>query len=220
MRFVKVDSPLPAATIIAQAISAHLNQHRTVLWLVSGGSAIDVAVTARKQLTGNLNHLTVMLMDERYGPPGHPESNWQKLLDAGFDMNGLHSYPTLTGKDMDKTTQDFSEAFSQAVQQASFTIGLFGIGPDGHTAGILPESPAVSSQKIVAAYNGPDFQRITIAPAAFTEIDEALVYAMGEQKRAALEDLHTEKPISEQPAQLLKRIPSVTIFNNLMEDEI
>lgn len=219
MRFVKANTPTPAANVIAQTIAAHLDQNKPILWLVSGGSAIEVAVQARQQLTNNLDKLTVILMDERYGAPGHKDSNWQKLLDAGFDTSAINSYPVLAGDDLETTTQQYEAQLADALQKTHFTIGLFGIGADGHTAGILPHSPAVHSQQLAASYQAPDFTRITMTPLAIAKVDQALVYAVGDSKKVALENLKTAKPVDEQPAQVLKSVPDVTIFNSFIEEE-
>ena len=50
MKYLYAETPqLPAERII-MAIQGQLLQHKKVLWLISGGSAVDVAVEAAKQL--------------------------------------------------------------------------------------------------------------------------------------------------------------------------
>ena len=39
-----------------------------------------------------------MLTDERYGPVGHPDSNWSQLLQKGFDLPQAKLVPVLTGR--------------------------------------------------------------------------------------------------------------------------
>jgi 6-phosphogluconolactonase/glucosamine-6-phosphate isomerase/deaminase len=66
---------------------------------------------------------------------------------------------------------------------------------------------------------GPDYQRLTLTPQALARLDEAVVYARGNAKRKALENLSQDLPLAEQPAQILKRIPKVLIFNDVEGDK-
>jgi 6-phosphogluconolactonase/glucosamine-6-phosphate isomerase/deaminase len=220
MRFVKVDSPEPVVAELVKVILGELAGGKHVLWLLSGGSAIDIAVQARQKLPEKCGKLTAMLMDERYGSPGHPDSNWQQLLDAGFNTEGIDSRPTLRGEDFAQTARDFNKMLRAAFNAADTTVGLFGIGPDGHTAGILPGSPALSSRDLTAAYKGPDYERITMTFAAFDKVDVAMAYVVGPEKTAALKHLQKDLPVEQQPSQALKRINKVTIFNDVMEGTV
>src|SRR5688572_30377315 len=100
MIFYKVNSPEPAAKYFAKKIAGHLSKGRKILWLVTGGTNIKVAVSAGKLLKNqDLTNLTISLTDERYGPVGHPDSNWHQLKQAGFDLPGATMIPVLQGKD-------------------------------------------------------------------------------------------------------------------------
>lgn len=222
MRFIKADSPQPAADRIAHQISRALTGGGSVLWLLSGGSSIAVAVAAANQLHGSaLNGLHIALADERFGRPGHPDSNWQQLLTAGFALPGAHYHPVLQpGLDLEACTAAYARQLGRLLNQAGFAIGLFGLGSDGHTAGILPGSPAVAAQADVAGYRGPDFWRITITPPVIARLDEAVLYAMGAQKAPALQQLRRTAGLEEQPAQALKRAGTLLVYNEQMEDQI
>ena len=53
-----------------------------------------VAKKIKEKLSDNL---VVALVDERYGPVGHPDSNWFKLEIAGFKIKGAKMIPILIG---------------------------------------------------------------------------------------------------------------------------
>jgi 6-phosphogluconolactonase/glucosamine-6-phosphate isomerase/deaminase len=91
---------------------------------------------------------------------------------------------------------------------------LFGIGSDGHTAGILPRSSAVDEMRLAHGYDGGTFKRITMTRPAITQLDEAVIYTMGKDKWPVLDQLENDVAIDEQPAQILKQVPKVTIFND------
>jgi 6-phosphogluconolactonase/glucosamine-6-phosphate isomerase/deaminase len=215
MTFVPASSPDPVGKYIAEVIVAQLGGKRTVLWLLSGGSAIAVAVAASRRLAGrDLSGLTVSLIDERYGPVGHAQSNWKQLQDAGFDLPGATLHPVLVGASQSDTAEAFDEFLHAEFSRADFSVGLLGIGPDGHTSGILPHSPAVTSLGLVTSYDGGAFQRITTTPRALSSLDEAVVYAVGENKWPVLDRLETDLPFAEQPAQALKAATKLTIFTD------
>jgi 6-phosphogluconolactonase/glucosamine-6-phosphate isomerase/deaminase len=223
MKLYKVAAPEQAAEFIAAALSAPLTEGKQVLWLVPGGSAIVLAAAVAKLLQNvPLTKLTVTLTDERYGPVGHPDSNWLQLEQAGFmPLPGAQLLPVLTGASRDETVARFSDVLKEQLAAADYALGLFGIGADGHTAGILPHSPAVISQDFAAGYDAGQFQRITMTPQAIAQLDEAIVSAMGDTKWPVIDELETtDKPIPDQPAQQLKQVPKLTIFNDHKGDSL
>jgi 6-phosphogluconolactonase len=218
MQFIKVTDSGPVVEYLAETLLSHLDKGDTVLWLVPGGSAIAVAAEVGQRLSGHdLSKLHVTLTDERYGPVGHPDSNWQQLADAGFSLPGAQLHAVLGAAGRAETAADFADYITAELQAMDFKIGLFGIGPDGHTAGVLPHSPAADATGPVADYDASNFERITITLPTISHLDEAVVYAMGQDKRPALEALATNIPLDDQPAQVLKQVPKLSIFNDQKE---
>jgi 6-phosphogluconolactonase/glucosamine-6-phosphate isomerase/deaminase len=219
MTFRKITSAEPVVSYLVKVLREKLAAGERVLWLVPGGSAIDVAATVSQQLRGtDLSNLTVTLTDERFGPVGHDDSNWRQLHDADFHLPGATMVPVLHGHSQTGTTQEFARHLQEYCRGASYCIGFFGIGPDGHTAGILPGSPAVNAKEWAVIYQAPGFTRVTMTPPAIAALSEAVVYAMGESKQEPLELLQQDVPIDKEPAQALKKVPKLTIFNDQIGD--
>jgi len=85
--------------------------------------------------------------------------------------------------------------------KAEYKVGLFGVGTDGHTAGILPGSVAVHSKDLTCSYDTPYFAHYHNAE-SYRELDEAIVWMQGKDKWKVLEDLSkNEIDIEKQPAQ-------------------
>jgi 6-phosphogluconolactonase/glucosamine-6-phosphate isomerase/deaminase len=160
------------------------------------------------------SNLYITLTDERYGTLGHQDSNWRQLEAAGFKATGANIFPVLTGQDILAATRSYNDFLKQELAGAAYKIGLFGIGADGHTAGILPYSSALSSLDLAANYEATDFQRITMTPLAIAQLDEAVVFAVGAAKWPTLEKLKKETAIKEQPAQALKKTAKLLIFTD------
>jgi 6-phosphogluconolactonase/glucosamine-6-phosphate isomerase/deaminase len=220
--YKRIEQITPAVEYLVERIVNNLHAGKQVLWLVPGGSAKEVAVAASKQLYGkDLRLLTVTLTDERYGPVGHPNSNWRQLLDEGFDLPGASLVPVLeAGEDRALTAEKFNDNLRGLLRRADYKLGFFGIGPDGHTAGILPHSPAVRATTYAIGYRGADYERITMTPTAVAKLDEAVVYAVGKSKWPVIDEFDETVPLDTQPAQVLKQVPHVIICNDRKGDDV
>lgn len=208
-----------AASFVASSILNQLKLGKHVLLFLAGGSSIDVGVKIaellRKSPNENLiKNLTITLTDERYGPLDHVDSNWHQLTEKGFSLSQAKLIPVLTGDTQNTTTEKFNMVLHEEFKVVGYKIGLFGIGADGHTAGILPESDAISSRDLVFGYDTPLFSRITITPKTIEKLDEAVVWAQGKSKWGVIENLEKDVSIIKQPAQILKKVPLLTIFTD------
>lgn len=209
----KINDNRVAAEVLADKILEQLAADKKVLWFVTGGSSIAVAVEASKKIRDySHENLTVMLTDERYGAIDHPDSNWLKLEQEGFSLPEAKSLPVLMGNDRSETTRKLNDSLKEEFTKSEYKIGLFGIGTDGHTAGILPHSKAIESLALAYDYDSDKFERITITPKAILELDEAIVFMEGKEKAEVIEDLKISIPLNKMPAQILKKVPLLTIF--------
>lgn len=225
MKFIK-DSADNAVMPFLDRISHELQTGNRVLWLICGGSSIksEVFILQTLQQNGFADNLTIMLMDERYGPVGHPDSNWQQLIEAGADLSSPKAIPALTEplKSLTETAADYAQQVAGAFEASDIVIGLFGLGADGHTAGILPGTPATAeTDQLVAGYETPEFKRITMTKAALSRVNVGYVFAFGDAKLSALRRLRQNKePFTQLPAKLLSELPEVYIYNDQIEGEV
>jgi 6-phosphogluconolactonase/glucosamine-6-phosphate isomerase/deaminase len=202
---------------IADTINAHLEKGEKVLWLIAGGSAIGLAVKVAEQLHRPLETLAITLTDERYGAPGHSDSNWKQLQDAGFSTDGANLFPVLIGESLAETVDSYQAMLLKNIEWADYSLALAGMGPDGHIFGIKPGSPAVSANSEAIGYKWDDYIRITPTINFISKLDEVIVYAVGEQKWPQFAKLSDNIDPAEQPAQLLKLLKEVIIFSDYKE---
>lgn len=205
------------ANQLAKRINQHLADDKKVLWLLSGGSNIAASVGIMSNISDNLSQkLTISLVDERYGEVGHDDSNWKQLIDAGFPAKQATLLPILQqGLSFEDTTASFKEKITAALNSNNLVVAQIGIGDDGHIAGILPNSPAVNEAGLVCGYQSQPFTRITLTFPALKSANTVFAFAFGDSKKPALLKLQQQKlPLSEQPAQILKDLPEVFLYND------
>lgn len=210
-----------SANHVARRIREQLTAGDTVLWLLSGGSGTTIAIEAAKQLQDapNLKSLTISLTDERYGELGHAEENWQQLLDLGFSLPGARTYRPLRGSDRLSTKEAFDTWIKKQLAASTYRIGIFGIGTDGHTAGIKPDSDATSAGGTSVLFKGDDFERLTITYQTIAKLHEAVIQASGENKKEVLEHLvNKTASLSAMPAQILHKVPVTTLYSDVVLD--
>lgn len=221
MNYQHITSIEPVVDFVAATLTSHLEANQAVTWLVGGGSGIAVTLRVAERLRfqkTDLSRLSVTLTDERFGPIGHKDENWQQLLDQGFALPGAKLERVLTGDDRATTTSKFAANLHQLIDQADYSLGFFGIGADGHTAGIKPHSPAVTATDYAADFSGQDFERITMTGEAIARLSQAVIYAMGADKQPTLHQLLTSTvAVNDQPAQLLKTVRQCTLFTDIKE---
>lgn len=220
MNYIAISSTAPVSEYLTKHLIRALSSNKPVTWLVPGGSAIAVAIEVSNNLSTagiDLSNLSVTLTDERYGEPGNPNENYSQLLDQGFNVPGAKFHRVLkSGSSREEVTLAFAETLSHLLNESSYSIGLFGVGADGHTAGLKPHMVNMATDNFAASFTGSDFERITLTPRAIKMLDKAVIYAVGDEKQPALSSLYYEEvSSSEQPAQVLKSVRDCTLFTDV-----
>lgn len=174
-------------------------------------------------------NLTLGLVDERFGLPRHGDSNMLVIKKSGLveiiaRNGGVVAWPLnadlLT---IETTVKAYNSQITRLFNSCKGRIlGVFGIGADGHTAGIKPLAEIsykqlfVSSPALVVGYRAEDYERITLTPVGISKITTAVIYATGEQKQAVLEKLvgQTEFNEHEFPSGVFKQHQNVHVFTD------
>jgi len=213
------------ATLHISAELAQLLDIGPVLWLVSGGSNVAIQIRVMASVTDVQSaNLTILPVDERYGPYGHKVSNSTAMRKAGFDPKNANWIDILAGNpSIEEATARLASHLSEAVANESTVLATLGIGSDGHTAGILPGSVAVESPALAVWYVADDFQRITLTAGALRDhCDYAFVSTFGEEKIPAIKSLIAVAPIdtiATTPALVLHDINHTTLFTDQLEEK-
>ncbi len=227
MKIIKVKNPQEGIEVCKKLLYEIISKN-TVLFL-SGGSTPKVLY---EQLAkeNKLKAGAVSLVDERYGNKSHENSNEKMIQDAGLiqylEQDKTRFYPILQGESIEKTASDYDEAVRYLFSYFKNSVGILGVGVDGHTAGI----PAIAeiSQKIlndksslVTSYDNQDSfykQRITLTFLGLSKLDKIIVLVFGEDKKKALRLMFKEGLVSEIPSRFLTQ-PEITNKVILITDQ-
>jgi len=219
MNFITTDSTKEGTKALADKISFHLAQGKKVLWLVPGGSNVPITAAALdlvRKATGPalLAGLTIAQADERYGPVGHADSNWAQLKATKVNLEGIRTMPILVDDSpLADTVRRYGVEIEKVLPTVDLIVGQFGMGADGHIAGILPHTPGVTSAGVATGYEGKPFTRVSLAFPTLRKINIAYMFVSYGSKKDAIDRLHENNvPLDDQPAQILKDIAEVYIY--------
>jgi 6-phosphogluconolactonase/glucosamine-6-phosphate isomerase/deaminase len=209
---------------LTERLVRELAAGKRVLWLTSGGSNIPASVQIMDNISADLSrNLTVSLADERYGKPGHSESNWSQLMQGSFSGKQATLLPVLrAGASFEETIRDYNQLIEKALAANDVVVAQLGIGPDGHIAGILPGSPAAAERStLVTGYQAPPLWRLTLTFPGLRRVTAAYAFAFGKPKQQALASLQSKSlELDKQPAQILKELPEAYMYSDQVGEHV
>ncbi len=203
------------------------NKDKPILLLLSGGSAFS--------LLDNLDvsqSMTIGVLDERYSDD-ESINNFSQLMQTDFykraqsvgcdfiDTRLMNRSQIELGNDFEKQLRIWKK-----LNPNGLIVITQGIGPDGHTAGIMPYPEDgeffrdnFQSDNWVATYDAKDKNqyslRITTTITFLIDVvDMSIVYAVGDNKKQSLHNIQNQGSIAEVPARVLHNMKDVIVFTD------
>ena len=152
--------------------------------------------------------------DERSVPPDHPDSNYRMVNQAMFSKvpsppdNIFRIYsekdPAVAAREYEETLRSFFRL--SAGQLPRFDLILLGIGPDGHTASLFPDSAALNeTERLVVANWVEKFKayRITLTFPVLNHAANVMFLVSGADKAGILHEV-LENPKANLPSQKVR----------------
>jgi 6-phosphogluconolactonase len=192
-----LDNPEALAVRAADLIAEFMEGCRAPFRLcLSGGSTPRAAyalLSKRNDIPWDC--VEIFFGDERFVPPYHPDSNYRMVREtllAGGNVRPRLLLPMPT----DGRPSDCAEAYEEILRQqygASrldpdvplFDLNLLGLGPDGHTASLIPGQPVLKERIrwVSAVPEGRPEVRLTLTYPALESSRLTLFLAAGADKR-------------------------------------
>ena len=195
-----------AAALVARLAAAQTVHGSASLVLTGGGIGIavleEVAGLVAEPIRETVDWTAVDFWwgDERYVPAASDERNERqarKALLDGLDVPEPRVHPMPPSDGVFDSPEEAAAWYADELAFAAgpdggvprFDVLLLGMGPEGHTASIFPDSPAVTDERPVFAVHDcpkPPPTRTSLGFSAINTAEEVWVIATGEGKADAV----------------------------------
>ena len=181
-----------AAFIAATARSAASDRGRFV-FAVSGGRTPWVMLRALVQEDVPWEAVEIVQVDERAAPEGHPDRNLTHLREtllehAPLEPGQIHAMP-VDADDLAAAARGYAETLHQLTGPSGrLDLVHLGLGPDGHTASLVPGAPALEVRDAPVAVTGvyQGRRRMTLTFPVLDNARQILWVVTGDDKREML----------------------------------
>ena len=171
------------AAFVAARARAAVAEHGRFTFAVSGGHTPWAMFAALANADMPWSSVELFQVDERVAPDGDPDRNLTHLRQSiGDAPAAVHAMP-VTDADLDAAAARYATALPER-----FDLVHLGLGPDGHTASLVPGDPVLAVRDRLVALTEPyqDHRRMTLTYPALARADQLLWLITGADKRDPL----------------------------------
>jgi 6-phosphogluconolactonase len=189
-----------AKAIAAEARSVVAARGRFVM-AVSGGRTPWIMLRALAAENLPWQSIHVVQVDERVAPPGDKDRNLTHLRESLLDHSPIppeqiHAMP-VEWPDLEAAAKQYASVLSEiAGSPPTLDLVHLGLGPDGHTASLVPGDPVLNVTTMDVAVTGvyQGRRRMTLTYTAINRARRILWLATGSEKADALHRLRQGDP--------------------------
>jgi 6-phosphogluconolactonase len=196
-----------AAELIAAAGAAAAAERGSFSFAMSGGRS----PWSMLAILGDMEEMPwaeteLFQVDERIASPGSEDRNLTHMV-LGLSMehqSALRPMP-VTNRDLDGAAHEYDTSLPERLD-----LVHLGLGPDGHTASLVPGDPVLEVDDRRVAITTNEYQghrRMTLTYPALAEAREIIWLVTGEEKRTPLQQL-----LAADPAIPAGRVRNDTMF--------
>jgi 6-phosphogluconolactonase len=183
---------------------------------LSGGSSPRPAYERVAVLRPDWARVELWWVDERCVPPADGRSNYRMIREALLD--GLARPPAVVHRVRGELPPEEAAAeYDEALDGVALALAVMGLGPDGHTASLFPNAPALdeTERRAVAAEAGlePFVPRVTMTRPVLAAARTMVYLATGEGKAEAVARAFAGEPSAATPASLVRGQRTLAILD-------
>ena len=183
---------------------------------LSGGSAPGPAFELAAQLRPDWSGAHIWFVDDRAVPPDDELSNYRLAKETLFDR--LTVLPEVHRVRGELGAEKAADLYDAELEGVTLDLALNGIGPDGHTASLYPNAPALDETKRRAvaaeAKLKPFVPRVTMTPPMFAAANLLVYLARGEDKAEVVRRAFADDPSPASPASLIRGRKTIAILDH------
>jgi 6-phosphogluconolactonase len=181
------------AEVIADVVRGAIGERGSCALGVSGGRDPWPMFSQLEDLIDDWTVVTIFQVDERVAPPGSDERNLTHLIESlSIGAQGSIRPMPVNDDDPDAAADRYAESLPDALD-----IAHLGIGPDGHTASLVPGDPVLEVKDRRVAVTAGEYQgvrRMTLTYPELERVRQLLWVVTGEEKVDALRKLIDQDP--------------------------
>jgi 6-phosphogluconolactonase len=174
------------ARYVAERARAAVQDHGRFTFAVSGGKTpwAMFAELAHEDMPWAQTEL--YQVDERVAPDGDPSRNLTNLKASIGDAPARILAMPVVDADLEAAAAAYAEILPER-----FDLVHLGLGPDGHTASLVPGDPVLQLTDVLVGVTQPyqDHRRMTLTYPALARADQLMWLIAGPDKRDALAKL-------------------------------
>jgi 6-phosphogluconolactonase len=162
------------------------------LMLAGGGTPLPLYRLWSRDPAFPHGHIVYLFGDERCVPPDHADSNYAAAVSALFPQGVPDGVRLHRMRGEAEDCQAEAERYAVLLPERVDVL-LLGMGEDGHTASLFPDSPALREERRrVVPVTGPKPppRRLTITPVVIAGARQVFLLAAGAGKAPALARAH------------------------------
>jgi len=168
-------------------------------------------------------HTHIYFGDERSVPPDHADSNYLMAREALLDKVALpkQNIHRMQGerKNLQQSAKDYSEILRSNIPVSKdnfpeFDLILLGLGPDGHTASLFPDTDILQETNAVAAavyVEKMQTWRLSLSYPSIENAKHVVMLVTGESKAKIIHDILHH--VSKEPPYPTQRLQEKNILN-------
>jgi 6-phosphogluconolactonase len=178
---------------------------------LSGGSTPRPAYEAAAELAPDWTRVEVWWADERCVPPDDERSNYRLVRETLFDR--LERPAAVEHRVRGELGRErAADIYETELKGVVFDFVLLGTGPDGHTASLFPNDPALDElSRRAAPVQRADVDRVTITIPPLNAAETVVFLVAGEEKSDAVTRAFGGEPSPATPASLVRSAAGTTL---------
>lgn len=218
--FNTFQTPILAAERLAELVLSRTEQaiqkNSRCVWAISGGNSIlkiyDALLAREDRFIELSEHLIVLWVDERHVPHSHPDSNFGNAYSYFWNkFEKVRLIPVPYQSNLEESASAYNKKLDELyIGNKEIDITFLGMGGDGHTASLFPNSKALfEEENEITTANANDLNlshnRISMSYSLLNSSKSIFLYFYGPEKNQVLKKAIQSKDISRYPILGIKK---------------